>query len=496
MDYHGGSGQSVPSSQSVQLSSALVRAHRHDFSGPPPTSSIEDHISNLKLGDHLCLIYGSFEEQMTTIIPYFKAGLARGERCVYIADDRSADQVLAALAGGGVDVQREVDRGALVMLTKRDAYLRAGHFEPRAMIAFLQQAIDETMALGFSGLRATGEMTWALGPEVGNDRLIEYEALLNETVFAAGSRAVGLCQYNRHRFPPEIIEGVLRTHPVAVLGDQVCPNLYYDPPDLVLGKGPASARVEWMIAQLKWARKAAKELEDANSLLEYRVAERTAAMEDLLRSISHDLRTPLSVLQGYAQLLLRHADKPQLVHQSAENIYTSATRINAMIHDLVDSSRWESGQLDLNRVAVDLPSFISELKDRLANALPIERARLEVPSDLPTVSADPARLERILINLLSNALKYSENEIVVRAEVSRDDVQVSVADRGPGLSPHEMDHVFDRFYRATSSQKADGLGLGLYITKMLVAAHGGRIWVESRPGEGTTFFFTIPRAAS
>lgn len=226
---------------------------------------LERQISALKQGDHVCPIYDSEAEQLGAAVPFVKEGLARGERCLYVADDCSAARILQALAAAGVDVEREQDRGSLRLLTKRQSYLPSATFEPQEMIRFLRWEEADALAAGFAGLRVAGEMTWALGPETTSERLIEFEALLNR--FLEGSRSVILCQYNRNRFDPAIIHDVLRTHPVAVLGDQVCPNPYYEPPELMLSADPeASAafkarRVGWWIEQLKRARAAEQERE-------------------------------------------------------------------------------------------------------------------------------------------------------------------------------------------------------------------------------------------
>ncbi len=216
------------------------------------TAELEWQIAQLKPGDHLCLLYQTVEEQLAAVVPFMRDGLAAGERCLYVADDRTVDEVRAALGAAGVEVAREIARGALAVITKREAYLRSGAFDPAAMIGLLRDALGDAIAAGFQGLRVTGEMTWALGPEAGTDRLVEYEARLNE--FFPGSRALAICQYNRSRFPPAIIREVLRTHPIAILGDQVCPNLYYEPPSAVLGSPSETERVRWMISQLRDAR--------------------------------------------------------------------------------------------------------------------------------------------------------------------------------------------------------------------------------------------------
>jgi len=146
---------------------------------------------------------------------------------------------------------------------------------------------------------------------------------------------------------------------------------------------------------------------------------------------------------------------------------------------------------------VKLPAFIADILERMRTIMEVERILVELPPDLPPVSADYNRLERILLNLLSNALKYSApgTPVLVRARSTEGMVEVSVADRGVGIAPDDLPYIFERFYRAEEARKTEGVGLGLYITRQLVEAHGGRIRVESRPGVGSTFYFMLPIAA-
>lgn len=168
--------------------------------------------------------------------------------------------------------------------------------------------------------------------------------------------------------------------------------------------------------------------------------------------------------------------------------------MNVMIQDLVDMARLESGQLRLDRVPIDLHDYLSDLKGRLSDALDMQRVNLRIDKGLPRVYADYNRLERIFTNLLSNALKYSspDSEVGVTAEQRDGLVQVSVIDQGVGIAPEDLHHMFQRYYRAKGTRKTEGLGLGLYITRMLVEAHGGKIWVKSELGKGSTFSFTLP----
>lgn len=122
------------------------------------------------------------------------------------------------------------------------------------------------------------------------------------------------------------------------------------------------------------------------------------------------------------------------------------------------------------------------------------RLKLEVPADLPPVWADPERLERVLLNLLHNAYKFSpaDGTVTVRARQGQGEVEIAVIDAGRGIDPADQPHIFDRFYRPAGQRRSDSVGLGLYITRMLVEAHGGSIRVESTPGKGASFIFTLP----
>jgi len=221
--------------------------------------------------------------------------------------------------------------------------------------------------------------------------------------------------------------------------------------------------------------------------------------EDILRAISHDLRNPLSAILGQAEILKRRLGRAGLAQEqaSAEAIATSAQRMNAMIQDLVEAARLESGQLRLNLQPVELGPFIADLLRRLAPAMEVGRVRVEVPEGLPPALADPARLERVVTNLLSNALKYSwpGSEVRVSVRQRNGELVTSVIDRGPGIAPQDLPKLFQRYGRMAAVQdRAGGLGLGLYIARKLVEAHGGRIWAESQLGVGSTFSFTLPVA--
>jgi signal transduction histidine kinase len=442
-------------------------------------------------GDHLCLVYENDREQWDAVVPYMAEGLARNEACLYVLDDRSLDEIRQAFHAYGVEVEAHERSGQLTFASKREAYLRSGEFDPAAMIDFLDQTVRAALAAGRTGFRVTAEMTWALGQECGCDRLIEYEARLSH--FFPGSRASAICQYNRQRFGADIIRDVLRTHPVAILGNQVCPNLYYETPSLVLGQDSTEQRVEWMIQQLQRFRGAERKLEQA-----------VQARDEFLSVASHELNTPLTSLKLQVQSLTRalargdlSALMPENMSRTIERTDRQLRRLSRLVSDLLDVSRVNANKLTLDLGRVELRGLVEDVVDRMSGEFTREGVRLEVAAGREVTGLwDRGRLEQVLLNLLSNALKYGVGR-PVRIEVSAEGerARLSVKDQGLGLREEDHSRIFKRFERAISANEASGLGLGLYIAREIAQAHGGDISVESRLGEGSTFTVSLPLGA-
>jgi PAS domain S-box-containing protein len=228
-----------------------------------------------------------------------------------------------------------------------------------------------------------------------------------------------------------------------------------------------------------------------------------AAVRDLqeqqrlvLQTISHDLRAPLTVILGHARVLQEMVGAEDPGQQSVDAILRGAQRMNTMIQELVEAARLDGGQLHLHRRPIALAPYLANL---LLGLAPDERHRihLELSAALPAVDADADRLERILLNLLSNALKYSPADapVYIRATAGDGEVVLAVSDQGSGIAPDDLPHLFERFYRAASERTVEGVGLGLYIARKLAEAHGGRLWVASTRGQGSTFSLALPESA-
>jgi PAS domain S-box-containing protein len=195
-------------------------------------------------GSHLCCIYETEEEHQAVLRPFLRQGLELGEKVLYIADAHTAQVIMDYLEAEGLDANSYLASGQLNILSAKDAYVRNGVFDPDYMIALLRAETERAEAEGYPVLRITGEMSWALGGLPGSERLIEYEAKLND--FFPGSKSLAICQYDQRRFAPELLLEVLTTHPIAVIGTKVYDNLYYIPPAEFLGGDlPAAKLRRW-----------------------------------------------------------------------------------------------------------------------------------------------------------------------------------------------------------------------------------------------------------
>ncbi|MCS7060903.1 MAG: ATP-binding protein [Anaerolineae bacterium] len=216
--------------------------------------------------------------------------------------------------------------------------------------------------------------------------------------------------------------------------------------------------------------------------------------------VSHELKTPVALIKGYASTLRRQDARwdEQTVRESLQVIEEESDRLARLIDDLLDATRVQSGNFRLTPVEMELDDLVRNVVRKFQSQTKRHTLIADVPADLPMVYADEARITQVLSNLLSNAIKYSPEggEIRVSSTVTPKEVIISVSDQGPGISPEDQKHLFTRFFRANNAltRKTQGAGLGLYLSKAIIEAHGGRIWVESDGQHGARFSFSLPRA--
>jgi len=270
--------------------------------------------------------------------------------------------------------------------------------------------------------------------------------------------------------------------------------------DLVQVLAELEEKREQMEALNRRLEESNRELNEANAKLR----EMSAMKEEFLALTTHDLRSPLTVISGVINFFSsgRLGDLTSEQKNMVEMMERNTQNLIELVNDLLDASKLESGTMRLDLASIALRGLVEELRKQL---LPLAREKeiaLEelIPEDLPLLKADRAKLRRVLVNLVSNALKFTPRggRVELRARPEAPGwVRVAVTDNGVGIAPEDLSDIFDKYAqarsRATRSEK--GTGLGLYITRQLVELHGGRIEVQSEVGKGSTFSFTVPTAS-
>jgi two-component system OmpR family sensor kinase/two-component system sensor histidine kinase BaeS len=224
--------------------------------------------------------------------------------------------------------------------------------------------------------------------------------------------------------------------------------------------------------------------------------------QNMVADVAHELRTPISVLQGNLWAILN--DAYPLEKAEISRLYDETRLLSRLVEDLRELALADAGQLHLNLRPTDVAQVIRRTIDNLGLAAEVQEVSLtaQLPDDLAPAQADPDRVAQVLRNLLVNALRHtpSGGSVTVSASSMAETLEIAITDTGEGIAPQDLPHVFERFWRADSARSrggaeerlAGGTGLGLSVAQSLVEAQGGRIWVESTPGEGTVFRFTLP----
>ncbi|UPV73444.1 MEDS domain-containing protein [Halorussus limi] len=469
-----------------------------------PVEPLDGHDSN----DHLALVYETREEQFAAAVPFVEQGLDRNERCLYIADENSETEVLDAMRNADVNVDDALESGALTLHTKQDTYCRGGSFDPENMLAFLEAAIEEATE-EYEALRIAGEMTWIFGDDPQIEDLVEYEGRLNHLL--PDEDSIALCQYNRNRFPAEVLRDIVRTHPHLVYDNTVSHNAYYTPPEEFFGPDRPAREVERMLKSLRDRTIATEKL----SRRERELKRQNDRLESFASMLAHELRNPLSIAQIYLEQAVTDDG------DAAEEVATALDRIEEMIDVLLVTAR--TSEADIDYEAVDLSEAAA---DAWADLSP-EGATLRVETDR-TIQVDPVHCWHLLENLFSNAVEHgsttprsksredagehgaansrpanataeraTENEqLSADGGLRGDDATLTVsigsleegfyvADDGSGIPEGERATIFD----AGHSTEADGIGLGLTFVARLVETYGWDCDVTESEAGGARFEF-------
>ena len=402
-------------------------------------------------------------------MPFLRTGLERRERCLYVADEHGGAAVLDGLRRGGIEVDRYLQSGALVVAGKQDTYLATGRFDPDSWIRFLSQSTEEAAGGKFSGLRSLlGEMTWATQEGVVPDSLIEYEAKLNHFVRDHDIRI--LCQYHRERFSPELILGILRTHPVVVYGGLICSNPYYIPPEEFLKPNRASREIERLVDNILKQEKSLAQLRALAARLQtVREDERTRAAREIhdelgqaLTAIKLEFTALLGDLPAQERTVIQRSQSIlKLLDQMSQSVRRIATGLRPTILD------------DLGLVAA-LEWAAEDFQTRTGT-----RCEIDLPDE--DIMLDPERataLFRIFQETLTNVARHA-NATHVKARLAEEggSLILEVRDNGKGIGEEQL---------------SAGTSLGILGLRERVLLLGGTLTITGTPGKGTTVTVHVP----
>lgn len=238
------------------------------------------------------------------------------------------------------------------------------------------------------------------------------------------------------------------------------------------------------------------EMEKQRKLYTQKLRELNDYKDEFMAMASHELKTPLTVIKANLQILenkMRTDDKIDFVNKTLRQV----NKLSDLISDLLDVSKIQAGKLELNRTDFDMSVFLTEIIEGIQQASPNHEIKLNINHKNLTAYGDRERLEQVVVNILTNAIKYSPNtkEVIVDADKKDEFIEVRIKDNGIGIPEDDLDKVFTRFFRVRGlASTFSGSGIGLYISSEIIKRHGGDIWVESEPGKGSVFYFTIPAA--
>ncbi len=445
-------------------------------------------------GTHFCLFYETKEDLLDTLVSYYKSGLEKGEYCLWIvAEPLTIEEATVALKCAVPDLDRYLANSSLEFTSAREWFLQSGTFEGKRVTPGFYERLARASARGYPGMRVAGDTTWLLKKDWRD--WCDYEDGLNEAF--GNQRLAGLCSYPLGKCGAVEILDVVRTHQFAI----------------------ARRHGSWDVVETAGLKQAKAEIKRLNEELEQRVVERTnelvkaseafresqaelmrvsrlTTMGELAASIAHEVNQPLTAITNNGSACLRlHADRnldPEVLRRALEEIVADGTRASAVIGRIrafIKKTPAERKKLDINEVIQEVLALAGPELQK--NRVSVE---CELTKTLPLILADRVQLQQVLLNLVINGIEAMTavtdrpRLLWVQSRINESgDVLIAVRDSGTGLSS-EADRVFTPFF----TTKANGMGMGLPISRSIVEDHGGRLWATPNSPQGVVFSFTLP----
>lgn len=423
--------------------------------------------------NHICSIYRTRDEQFSVIVPFMLAGLRNNEKCIYIADEDSKEVIIGHFEKAEVGAGSEA-ADSMVFLTREDAYLKDGSFDPDRMIDLLRDTEKQALDQGYNGVRVAGEMTWIFTKLPGVQRLIEYEANLNH--FLPESKCKAVCQYDENRFSPDVLLEVLHTHPLIGLHGKVYENPYFIPPDLFLARLRGNVAA-WMYEKAKDDIIQRAELEREKTRTQKALGVANEKLSMLNQITRHDIENQLYAITAFSGFAKKLASDHKVL-EYLDEIERAAGTIDMLLE-------FTKAYQDLGTrepVWVDLKRCIS----RAAASLDMKGVGLHVGFDGLEVYADPM-LERVFYNLIDNAVRHGGKvtRIGFHHEGDGKHLLLVCEDDGIGVSEDDKRALFEH-------GRGKNTGVGLSLVREVLGITDMTIEETGTPGKGARFEIRVP----
>ena len=424
-------------------------------------------IGNIPWGTHFCQFYETKEDLKDILIPYFISGLKNNEYCMLIVSDPlSALEAKESLKKSIPDFDRYYQEGQIEILPYTEWYTKGGSFDSYSVLNGWIEKLDQALKEGYDGLRLTGNTFW-LEKEDWND-FVDYEEAVDAVI--GQYQMIALCTYCLEKCSAAEVIDVVNNHEFALI----------------------KRKEKWELIETIEHKRTEEELTSAME----KIQKSNHDLEQFAYIASHDLQEPLRMISSFLQLLQRRYEG-QLDSDADEFIgyaVDGAQRMHDLINDLLEFSRVTTKGKKFENVNMEEP-----LENALTNLkLYIEEnnAAIIPKNSLPTINGDYSQMTQLFQNLIGNAIKYRSSQppkIHISATKENNNWLFSIKDNGLGIDLKYSSQVFNIFRRLHSNSEYEGTGVGLAITKRIIERHNGQIWVESEPGNGSTFYFTLPK---
>jgi C4-dicarboxylate-specific signal transduction histidine kinase len=469
-------------------------------------------VGDVRWGTHFFLFYETKEDLLDALVPYFKVGLESREFCVWVAyKPLTAEEVKRAMRRTVPGFDRYLENHSIEILRGREFYITGEEFDLKRVIRKWEEKLDYALAKGYAGLRLSSNTAWLNKKHW--SAFNEYEGEVHD--FIAKRRVLALCTYPLARSTAIEILDVARTHQFAI----------------------ARRNKVWEILETPQLKEAKAEIKKLNNELEQRVVERTrqltkvndelraeieerqrvqaalqqsqvelahvarlTAMGELVASIAHEVGQPLTAIVTNGSFLLRRlagrTKNGDDLRGAAEAIVADGKRASSIIsriRALLRKQSTEMAEIDINDAIQEVASLLSNESSRHRILMSTELA-----AGLPRVRGDRVQLQQVMVNLIMNAVDATRaisdgpREILIRTAEEAGCVVVSVEDSGTGLTPEQMERIFEPFF----TTKAQGIGMGLSISRSIVESHSGKLCASRRIPRGAKFEFTLPTAGA